>query len=226
MQHCHGLRQRCGAQVAQLVLLDSDFSCLPDVVMEGRRVINNITRTASMYLIKTVFSFLLSVITVFTPFNYPFTPIQLTLISMFCVGIPTFFLALEPSRDRITGNFLSTVLQRSLPGALIVVLYVMLIQSLGPALGFTEAQSSTLSVYLTALPTLRCFGASAAAQRHARHALSVDDGRLLCRRAPVPRLIGLRHEWHDVAGLPCVRLLLPALDAAHRKSVEKMAAFA
>ena len=93
----------------QLVLLDSDFSCLPDVVMEGRRVINNITRTASMYLIKTVFSFLLSVITVFTPFNYPFTPIQLTLISMFCVGIPTFFLALEPSRDRITGNFLSTV---------------------------------------------------------------------------------------------------------------------
>ena len=141
-------------QVAQLVLLDSDFSCLPDVVMEGRRVINNITRTASMYLIKTVFSFLLSVITVFTPFNYPFTPIQLTLISMFCVGIPTFFLALEPSRDRITGNFLSTVLQRSLPGALIVVLYVMLIQSLGPALGFTEAQSSTLSVYLTGIANL------------------------------------------------------------------------
>ena len=89
------LRQRRGArQVAQLVLLDSDFSCLPEVVMEGRRVINNITRTASMYLIKTVFSFLLSVITVFTLFNYPFTPIQLTLISMFCVGIPTFFLAL------------------------------------------------------------------------------------------------------------------------------------
>lgn len=141
-------------QVAQLVLLDSDFSCLPEVVMEGRRVINNITRTASMYLIKTVFSFLLSVITVFTPFNYPFTPIQLTLISMFCVGIPTFFLALEPSRDRITGNFLSTVLQRSLPGALIVVLYVMLIQSIGPVLGLTEPQCATLSVYLTGIANL------------------------------------------------------------------------
>ena len=141
-------------QVAQLVLLDSDFSCLPDVVMEGRRVINNITRTASMYLIKTVFSFLLAVLTMFTPFNYPFTPIQLTLVSTFCVGIPTFFLALEPSRDRITGHFLSTVLQRALPGAIVVVLYVMLIQALGPILGFTKYQASTLSVYLTGIANL------------------------------------------------------------------------
>ena len=70
-------------------------------------------------------------------------------------GIPTFFLALEPSRDRITGNFLSTVLQRSLPGALIVVLYVMLIQSIGPVLGLTEPQCATLSVYLTGIANIR-----------------------------------------------------------------------
>lgn len=141
-------------QVSQLVLLDSDFSCLPDVVMEGRRVVNNITRTASMYLIKTLFSFLLSVVTVFTPFNYPFTPIQLTLISCFTVGIPTFFLALEPSRDRITGSFLSTVVQRALPGALVVMLYVILIQSFAPMLSLTETETATLYVYLTGIANL------------------------------------------------------------------------
>lgn len=141
-------------QVSQLVLLDSDFSCLPEVVMEGRRVVNNITRTASMYLIKTLFSFLLSVVTVFTPFNYPFTPIQLTLISCFTVGIPTFFLALEPSRDRITGSFLSTVLQRALPGALVVMLYVILIQSFAPLLQLTETETATLYVYLTGIASL------------------------------------------------------------------------
>lgn len=183
--------------------------------MEGRRVINNITRTASMYLIKTVFSFLLSVITVFTPFNYPFTPIQLTLISMFCVGIPTFFLALEPSRDRITGNFLSTVLQRSLPGALIVVLYVMLIQSIGPVLGLTEPQCATLSVYLTGIANLTLLWRVCWPLNAMRGTLSVDDSRLFCRRTPVPqphRPYG--DEQFYVAGLPCLCRVLPALDAA------------
>ena len=141
-------------QVAQLVLLDSDFSCLPEVVMEGRRVVNNITRTASLYLVKTIFSFLLAFVTIFTPFNYPFTPIQLTLISTFTVGIPSFFLALEPSRERIRGSFLSTVLQRALPGALVIVLYVILIQIIAPFFSLTALQTATLYVYLTGIASL------------------------------------------------------------------------
>lgn len=141
-------------QVAQLVLLDSDFSCLPEVVMEGRRVVNNITRTASLYLVKTIFSFLLAFVTIFTPFNYPFTPIQLTLISTFTVGIPSFFLALEPSRERIRGSFLSTVLQRALPGGIVIVLYVIVIQGIAPFFLLTALQTATLYVYLTGIASL------------------------------------------------------------------------
>ena len=107
---------------AQLTLLDSDFTVMPAIVLEGRRVINNITRAASLFLTKTLFSFLLSVFTLFMPGLYPFVPIQLTLISSLTVGIPGFFLALEPSTERVRGSFLKTVLYRALPGGLAVAL--------------------------------------------------------------------------------------------------------
>ena len=103
---------------AQLTLLSSDFSVLPEIVLEGRRVINNITRTASLFLTKTIFSFLLSILMLILTSAYPFQPIQLTLISSLMIGLPGFVLALEPSGERIRGNFLRTVLIRALPGGI------------------------------------------------------------------------------------------------------------
>lgn len=116
---------------AQLTLLNSDFSTLPEIVLEGRRVINNITRAASLFLTKTLFSFLLSIIMLFMPGMYPFQPIQLTLISSLTVGIPGFFLALEPSEERVRGSFLKTVLFRALPGGIAVALCAALAMALG-----------------------------------------------------------------------------------------------
>ena len=108
---------------AQLTLMSSDFSVMPEIVLEGRRVINNITRAASLFLTKTLFSFLLGILTLFLPNgSYPFEPIQLTLISSLTVGIPGFFLALEPSEERVRGSFLKTVLYRALPGGIAVAL--------------------------------------------------------------------------------------------------------
>lgn len=103
---------------AQLTLLTSDFGVMPEIVLEGRRVINNITRAASMFLTKTIFSFLLSILMLLLPAVYPFQPIQLTLISSLMIGMPGFVLALEPSGERIRGDFLKTVLLRALPGGI------------------------------------------------------------------------------------------------------------
>ena len=110
---------------AQIVLLDRDFNSLPAVVAEGRRVIGNITRTASLYLVKTLYSFVLGLIMVFLPLRYPFQPIHLTLISALSIGTPSFFLALEPSAERASGHFLKRILLRAVPGALAVVCFAI-----------------------------------------------------------------------------------------------------
>jgi len=109
-------------QVSQLVLLNNSFDSFPLVVVEGRRVVNNITRAASLFLVKTMFSFLLTVLTLFTGAQYPFMSIQLALLGCTTVGIPSFFLALEPNRTRITGSFMKKVLTRALPGSVSIVL--------------------------------------------------------------------------------------------------------
>lgn len=140
--------------VAQLVLLDSNFASLYHVVMEGRRAINNIQRSASLFLVKTIFSFILSVLFVFIPQPYPFLPIQLTLISSFTVGIPSFFLALEPNRDRIEGDFLTNILKKAVPGALSIVFNIVVLIVAGAFLGFTDEQTSTMAVIITALTAL------------------------------------------------------------------------
>ena len=106
------------SQVAQLVLLDTDFSRMPSVVMEGRRVVNNIQRTASLYLVKNIFSMLLAVFSMILMLDYPLEPSQVSLISMFTIGIPSFVLALEPNKERIQGHFLSNVLLKALPAGL------------------------------------------------------------------------------------------------------------
>ena len=111
---------------AQLTLMQSDFSALPQVVLEGRRVVNNVTRAASLFLVKTLYSFAVTVLLLFLPAVYPFQPIQLTLISSLTIGIPSFFLALEPNRERIRGRFLDLVLLRAVPGAAGVTLCAVL----------------------------------------------------------------------------------------------------
>lgn len=116
-------------QASHIVLLDSQFSALPSVVAEGRRVINNIERSASLYLVKNIFTFVLSLITLFFTLPYPYTPAQLSLVNALTIGIPSFILAMEPNENRISGRFMPNVIYRALPAALsdlILVVGVML----------------------------------------------------------------------------------------------------
>lgn len=106
------------AQVSQLVLLESDFAKMPSVVAEGRRVVNNIERTASLFLVKNIFSLLLSIFSIILMVDYPMEPSQISLISMFTIGIPAFVMSLEQNTSRIEGHFLSNVLFKALPGGL------------------------------------------------------------------------------------------------------------
>lgn len=106
------------SHVSQLVLLDSDFTKMPDVVMEGRRVVNNIERTASLYIVKNIFSMLLALFSVILVLDYPLEPPQVSLIGMFTIGAPTFFLALEPNKNPIRGHFLTNVMVKALPAGL------------------------------------------------------------------------------------------------------------
>ncbi|MGN0792883.1 MAG: HAD-IC family P-type ATPase [Aristaeellaceae bacterium] len=131
-------------QVAQLTLLDGNFASMPLVVSEGRRVVGNITRAASLFLVKTLYSFALTLLVLFLPVDYPFQPIQLTLVSSLTVGIPSFFLALAPNHARMTGNFLQTVLLKAIPGAAAVT-FCALASMFCRKLGWDEADCSTLA---------------------------------------------------------------------------------
>lgn len=137
-------------QISNLVLLDNNFASLPFIVAEGRCVINNIQRAASLFLVKTTFSTILSVLTLFLLRQYPFQPIQLTLVSTLTIGIPSFFLALESNQTRIEGNFLLNVLSRALPGAICVVFSILYIHGVSMFLTpFTRNEISTMCVILT-----------------------------------------------------------------------------
>ena len=132
---------------AQVTLLDSNFAVMPDIVLEGRRVINNITRTASLFLTKTIFSMLLSVLMLLVPGTYPFQPIQMSLVSGVMVGVPGFFLALEPSRERIRGHFLKNVIRRALPGGVAVAVCASMAMGL-TAVGWNRDICSTIATLL------------------------------------------------------------------------------
>ncbi len=133
---------------AQLSLLDSDFSSLPQVVAEGRRVINNIGRAAALFLVKTLYSFALSFLTLCLPVPYPFKPIQLTLISSLTVGIPSFFLAFEANTERVSGNFLKKVFLRAAPGAAAATVSCT-VASLLSLRNWSADASSTVAVIVT-----------------------------------------------------------------------------
>ena len=134
---------------SDVILLDSDFARMQNVLNEGRRVINNIERVASMYLVKTIYSLVLAVIFMIIASPYPFEPVQLTPINALTVGIPSLFLALKPSYERIKGDFLNNILRVSLPGALTVVSAVMIIQLANVLFDLDYQATSTMSVFLT-----------------------------------------------------------------------------
>ena len=135
----------------QLVLLDSDFAAMPKVVAEGRRVINNIQRASALYLVKNILSFFLALITLFAAFPYPFVPIQLTLISALTIGVPSFFLALEPNHDLVKGKFLHNVLRRAFPGGLTAIFVILFAELFVYTFDLTLAELSTICVILMAV---------------------------------------------------------------------------
>lgn len=135
--------------VAEIVLADNDFAHMPDVVAEGRRSINNLQRSASLFLVKTVFSIALAIVCIVLP-PYPFIPIQMTLLSSAIIGVPSFVLALEPNHERVTGDFLANVLRRSLPASVAIVGALIATLIYGRVADLSFEATSMVSLLVTA----------------------------------------------------------------------------
>lgn len=136
--------------VSHLVLLDNNFNSMPNVVYEGRRVINNVQCSASLFLMKTLFTMLMGIITLCLPYmqTYPFTASQMIILEVFVIGLPAFVLSLQPNKNRITERFISYVIKKSLPGALLMVISVVIIEILKKTLGiFSDDVYTTMQVY-------------------------------------------------------------------------------
>ena len=139
------------AQSAQVVLLESDFARMPEVVLEGRRVVNNIQRSASLFLVKNIFSLMMALFSVIFMLTYPLEPSQISLISAFTIGIPGFLLALEPNKERIQGNFLRNVLLKALPAGLTDVLAVGALVVCGEVFSLPQEDIATAATMLLAV---------------------------------------------------------------------------
>ncbi len=139
------------AQSAQVVLLESDFSKMPSVVLEGRRVVNNIERSASLFLVKNIFSFIMALCSIIAAVTYPLEPAQISLIAMFTIGIPGFFLALQPNKKRIEGHFMSNVLLRALPAGLTDTICVGALVLFGNTFGLDPDGIATAATLLLAI---------------------------------------------------------------------------
>lgn len=135
--------------VSQLVLLDSNFSSMPYVVAEGRRTINNIEKSSSLFLVKTIYATLLAIIFIFIDMPYPFIPIQLSLASTVTVGIPSFILALQDNYDLVQKHFLKRVLKRAVPPAFTIIINILVVFIASKLFNFTYEQTSTLSAMIT-----------------------------------------------------------------------------
>ncbi len=138
-------------QASQVVLLDSDFSHMPQIVGEGRRTINNIERSATLFLVKNIFSLLLSVFSIINVLNYPLQPSQISLISMFNIGIPAFLLAMEPNRERIEGRFLPRVVLRAMPASLTDFFAIAALVVFGNTFSVSEVDISVAATFLLAI---------------------------------------------------------------------------
>ena len=140
--------------VSQLILLDDDFNSLPKVVAEGRQTINNVERSASLLLVKTIYTISLIIFSIISFQKYFFIPIQLTFITTFTIGAPSFVLALEPNKKLVRGNFLFKVFAKALPTALTVVFNVVIVSAFSSVFGLSYELQSTLSVVITTITGL------------------------------------------------------------------------
>jgi cation-transporting ATPase E len=144
----------CGSDAArtisQVILMDSNFAEMPKIVSEGRRSINNLQRSAALYLVKTMFTMVISVMFLFISVSYPFQPIQFTLINALTIAVPSFILALEPNDELIQGKFIVNILKKAAPGTVSMVFNMILLVAVAQFLPFTSEQISTLAVIITA----------------------------------------------------------------------------
>lgn len=144
----------CGSDaartVSQVILMDSNFAEMPRIVGEGRRSINNLQRSAALYLVKTMFAMIISVMFLFVPVSYPFQPIQITLINALTIAVPSFILALEPNDELVQGKFIVNVLKKAAPGTVAMIFNMILLVAVAQFLPFPSEQISTLAVIITA----------------------------------------------------------------------------
>lgn len=143
------------AQAAQLVLLESDFSRMPDVVTEGRRVVNNLERSGSLFLVKNVFSIMTAIVAIVLSLTYPLVPSQISLVSMFTIGIPAFLLSQAPNHDLIRGKFVSNILRRSTPGGITDFILVALMGLMGSIFSLSTEEIGTCATILLAVVGLQ-----------------------------------------------------------------------
>ncbi|MFV0381540.1 MAG: HAD-IC family P-type ATPase [Breznakia sp.] len=141
-------------QISQLVLLNSDFASLPEILGEGRRVVNNVTKVASIFFIKTIYSVLLSILCMFTTSAFPFIPIQITLIDLAIEGYPSFFLSFEADNRKLKGTFLKTSLISALPHALLIIANILVLQYLQPILQASSDQLVTMMYLLVGFSSI------------------------------------------------------------------------
>ena len=180
--------------VAQLVLLSSNFSAMPQIVKEGRRVINNIERSATLFLVKNIFSFVVSLVLLFAAMPYPLVPAQISLLSGLLIGVPSFLLTFEPSYGRVRGSFMRSVLLNALPGGLVNVVNLLAVMWIGSGMGLPMEQISTVCTLLAG--TVRPFPSFRAC---------VDAAGRICRRhsrADVPVRVPCEPRQAETAPFP------------------------
>ena len=136
------------AQSSQLVLLESDFSKMPDVVMEGRKVVNNLERSGSLFLVKNIFSLLMSAMAIFFSIRYPLQPSQISLISVFTIGLPGLCLSQIPNHELIKGKFMTNILIKALPAGIVDAIIVAAMIFFGNIFNSTQNDISTASTIL------------------------------------------------------------------------------
>ncbi len=198
--------------VSQLILLDSNFASMPKVVAEGRRTINNIERSATLFLVKTIYSGLLAIMFLFVGEAYPFVPIQMSLISTITIGLPSFILALEPNKERIQGNFLKNVIMRAIPIGLAVILNIFVLAILSKKSMISEEQYSSLCVIGTGICGIILLFTLAKTRKSENNKLPVSIFRLLLAIIiTILFILGLTvfNWWFNIAPLtPLLKLII------------------
>ena len=142
---------QAACEAAQVVLLESDFSRMPEVVQEGRKVVNNLERSGSLFLVKNIFSLLTSILAIYFGIKYPLTPSQISLISMFTIGVPAFFLSQIPNKDIIHGHFITNIIRKAIPGGITDTIMVCSMTAFGLVFGIQSADISTSSTVLLSI---------------------------------------------------------------------------